>query len=216
MPRDGVYVYELNSGWFYVGSSGNVDNRIEQHKSSPVVSRHGGMYERYEPITERQANLRSWEQAETLHRMMKHGIHRVRGWEFQGDTLSLDDLQTIKTLFFGEFDLCRRCGFRGHYQGRCSTEPRRRAAWLCEIERLQMESQQEELVSNMANMSIPSATPASTSRRGSRWSEQEENQLRQEIESGVTLEEVATIHRRTPGAIQERASRLGLDWTQTL
>jgi hypothetical protein len=211
MPSDGVYVYELNSGWFYVGSSTNVDERVAHHGNSPVVRRHGGMYKRYEPITPRQENLRSWEQAETLHRMMERGIHRVRGWEFQGDTLSLDKLHTIRTLFFGEFDLCRRCGFRGHFQERCSTEPRRRAAWLCEIERLQMELQQEELVSNMANMSIPSATPASTSRHGSRWSEQEENQLRQEIESGMALEEVATIHRRTPGAIEERASRLGLE-----
>jgi hypothetical protein len=60
----------------------------------------------------------------------------------------------------------------------------------------------------MTDMSIPSATPASTSRRGSRWSEEEEShQLRQEIESGVALEEVAKIHRRTPGAIQERANR---------
>jgi hypothetical protein len=209
MPRDGVYVNELNSGWFYVGSSGNIDKRIEQHKNSPVVSRHGGIYRSCEPITERQTNLRSWERDETLQRMMEHGINRVRGWEFQGDTLSLDNLNAIKTLFFGDLDLCRKCGFRGHYQGRCSTEPRRKAAWLCEIERLQMEWQQEELVSNMANMSIPSAT----SRRGSRWSEQEESQLRQEIESGVALEEVAKIHGRTSGAIQERASRLGLDWT---
>ena len=209
MPRDGVYVNELNSGWFYVGSSGNIDKRIEQHKNSPVVSRHGGIYRSCEPITERQTNLRSWERDETLQRMMEHGINRVRGWEFQGDTLSLDNLNAIKHFFFGDFDLCRKCGFRGHYQGRCTTEPRRKAAWLCEIERLQMEWQQEELVSNMANMAIPSAT----SRRGSRWSEQEESQLRQEIESGVALEEVAKIHGRTSGAIQERASRLGLDWT---
>ena len=213
MPRDGVYVNELNSGCFYVGSSGNIDIRVAQHENSAVVRRHGGIYRLCEPITPRETNLRSWERAETLQRMMEHGIDRVRGWEFTQDILSLDNLHMIRTLFFGDFDLCRRCGFRGHYQGRCSTDPRRRAAWLCEIERLQMEWRQEELVSNMDDMSIPSATPASTSRRGSRWSEEEESQLRQEIESGVALEEVAKIHRRTPGAIQERANRLGLDWT---
>ena len=99
MPRDGVYVNELNSGWFYVGSSGNIDKRIEQHKNSPVVSRHGGIYRSCEPITERQTNLRSWERDETLQRMMEHGINRVRGWEFQGDTLSLDNLNAIKHFF---------------------------------------------------------------------------------------------------------------------
>ena len=214
MPRDGVYVLELNSGWFYVGSSGDVDKRVEQHENNTRIVRvHGGIYKKHPPVKPCQEDLRSWERAETLERMMQHGISRVRGWEFLGDTLSVDKLHTIKNLFFGDFDLCRKCGFREHYEGRCRTEPRRKAAWLCEIERLERESQQEELVSDMADMSIPSATRASPSRRGSRWSEQQESQLRQEIESGVALEDIAKIHGRSLRAIQERASRLGLDWT---
>ena len=86
----------------------------------------------------------SWEREETLQRMMEHGIDRVRGWEFTQYTLSSDDLNTIKTLLLGDHDLCRKCGFRGHYQGQCNTDPRRRAAWLREIERLQEEQEDSE------------------------------------------------------------------------
>ena len=63
--------------------------------------------------------------------------------------------------------------------------------------------QSEELVHNMANISSPS-------RSGSRWSQDEENQLIREIHSRRTFTEIARIHGRTVGAIEERADRLGL------
>ena len=63
--------------------------------------------------------------------------------------------------------------------------------------------QSEELVHNMANISSPS-------RSGSRWSRDEENQLKREIHSCRTLPEIARIHERTVGAIEERADRLEL------
>ena len=63
--------------------------------------------------------------------------------------------------------------------------------------------QSEELVHNMANISSPS-------RSGSRWSQDEENRLIREIHSRRTFTEIARIHGRTVGAIEERADRLGL------
>ena len=63
--------------------------------------------------------------------------------------------------------------------------------------------QSEELFHNMANISSPS-------RSGSRWSQDEENQLIREIHSRRTFTEIARIHGRTVGAIEERADRLGL------
>ena len=142
MARHGVYVLEHNSGCFYVGSSNDIDNRVAQHRNNPVVNnRHGGIFRVHQPMAPPNPNLRSWERDETIRRMMEHGIDRIRGWEFTEDILSLDNLHMIRTLFFGDFDLCRRCGFRGHYQGQCNTDPDRRAAWFCEIERLQMERQ---------------------------------------------------------------------------
>ena len=220
MARRGVYVLEHNSGCFYVGSSNDIDNRVAQHRNNPVLNnRHGGIFRVHQPMTPHNPNLRSWERDETLARMMEHGIDRVRGWEFQGDILSLNHLHTIKTLFFGDFDLCRRCGFRGHYQTQCTTDLRHKAAWLREIERLQIEQQgqnndpngcnidSEELVSNMANIYISSTTPA---RHGLLWSADEENELREEVQEGLTDAEIASNHERSLGAIQQRVNILGL------
>ncbi len=137
MTRRGVYVLELNSGCFYVGSSEDIDSRVAQHRDSPAFRVHGGVYRVHQPMTPHNQNIRIWEREETLRRMMEHGIDRVRGGEFLRDKLSSNHLNTITTLFFGDFDLCRRCGFRGHYQTNCTTDQSRCAAWLCEIERLQ-------------------------------------------------------------------------------
>ena len=137
MTRRGVYVLELNSGCFYVGSSEDIDSRVAQHRDSPVFRVHGGVFRVHQPMTQHNQNIRIWERDETLRRMMEHGIDRVRGGEFMGDKLSSNHLNTITTLFFGDFDLCRRCGYRGHYQTNCTTDQSRCAAWLCEIERLQ-------------------------------------------------------------------------------
>ena len=220
MARRGVYVLEHNSGCLYVGSSDNIDIRVAQHRNNPVVNnRHGGIFQVHLPMMQHNQNLRSWEREETLARMMQHGIDRVRGWEFQGDILSLDHLHMIRTHFFGDFDLCRRCGFRGHYRKQCTTDPNRRAAWLCEIERLQMEQHRqkidphgssidsEELVSNMANIYISSTTPA---RHGLPWSADEENKLRKEVQEGLTNAEIASNHQRSLGAIQQRVNLLEL------
>ena len=219
MARCGVYVLEHNSGCLYVGSSKNIDNRVAQHRNNPVVNnRHGGIFKVHLPMTPHNPNLRSWERDETITRMMEHGIDRVRGWEFQGDILTLDHLKTITLLFFGDFDLCRRCGFRGHFQKQCTTDPNRRAAWLCEIERLQIEQRRqnndpngsiidsEELVSNMANIYISSTTPA---RHGLPWSADEENELRKEVQEGLTFAEIASNHERSLGAIQQRVNLHG-------
>ena len=135
MTRRGVYVLELNSGCFYVGSSEDIDSRVAQHRETVF---RGRVFTVHHPMTRHNQNIRVWERDETIRRMMEHGIHRVRGWEFLGDELSSNHLNTIKTLFFGDFDLCRRCGWRGHYDSNCTTDQSRRAAWLCEIERLQI------------------------------------------------------------------------------
>lgn len=61
----------------------------------------------------------------------------------------------------------------------------------------------EELTRCMAGMPFSSAI-----RHGQRWSGEEDNQLRQEIENGVALEEIAENHGRTQNAIEERANRI--------
>ena len=59
MTRRGVYVLELNSGRFYVGSSGDIDSRVAQHGNSPVVGGHGGIFRVHPPMAPHNQNQRA-------------------------------------------------------------------------------------------------------------------------------------------------------------
>ena len=59
MTRRGVYVLELNSGRFYVGSSGDIDSRVAQHGDSPVVGGHGGIFRVHPPMAPHNQNQRA-------------------------------------------------------------------------------------------------------------------------------------------------------------
>ena len=136
----GVYVLELNTaGRYYVGQSQNILRRLEQHKngecSAAYVMANGGFMRTLQPMTPPNQDFRVWEQNETICRMMKHGISNVRGFEFTSvGNLPLDKLITIKTLFFGFGDFCRKCGRRGHYERDCVETTK--VQWLQEIDTL--------------------------------------------------------------------------------
>ena len=59
MTRRGVYVLELNSGRFYVGSSEDIDSRVAQHGDSPVVGGHGGIFRVHPPMAPHNQNQRA-------------------------------------------------------------------------------------------------------------------------------------------------------------
>ena len=84
--NSGVYVVQLNNkDKYYIGKSGNIISRIENHKSggdkcAKFVQVNGGIYTVREPLTPRDNNLSNWEKDETIMRMIKHGFNNVRGW----------------------------------------------------------------------------------------------------------------------------------------
>lgn len=137
----GVYVLSLNDpGFYYVGQSSDVERRIEQHRCggthcSELCNDKGGVCRSVSPLTPQEDSLPSWEQKETLARMMKHGFNQVRGWEFTSGwkKLNYENLNTIRTNIFGHGDLCRKCGGAGHFAERC---PGGKAEWLQELEQL--------------------------------------------------------------------------------
>ncbi len=119
-PLGGVYVLEKADGSFYVGKSGNIPERIRQHAAGEGASCARGFVRRVTPITEEnEADPEAWERSETLARMHRHGISRVRGWMYT--TPSLTEAQ--RDHAFGQvcerMDLCRRCGMGGHFAAAC-------------------------------------------------------------------------------------------------
>lgn len=120
-----------NSTNYYVGSSDDIDKRVAEHRNRPQTIVNGGIREVLPPLTPaRQDNL-EWERAETIRRMMEHGVGRVRGWNYCQTELGEEQLYAIKDNIIGTFNLCHECGYFGHFANACPRDARRAVAgWL--------------------------------------------------------------------------------------
>lgn len=125
-----VYVLRLNAivngkPCYYVGKSECKARRIEQHKSgqglcAAWVKHCRGVATVEPPLTEPEP-MGSWEQRETIARILKHGFNNVRGWEWVScEDFASHDYIVFKRLMFGTEDLCRKCGRKGHYASNCT------------------------------------------------------------------------------------------------
>jgi predicted GIY-YIG superfamily endonuclease len=117
-----VYVLELEGGRVYVGSSKDVERRIAQHMAGT-----GSAYTRtYKPTGVRLPRLGNVmgdgdaaERDETLRYMHQRGIAYVRGWRFSQVAMNATDFNEAESNIRELFNLCRRCGYPGHFMNRC-------------------------------------------------------------------------------------------------
>jgi len=84
----GVYVLQKPDGSFYVGKSGNIKERLKQHKDGTGAACAKGRCRRVPPLTPACDDLEAWERSEVLTRMYKHGVRNVRGWMFTTQELA--------------------------------------------------------------------------------------------------------------------------------
>ncbi len=128
----GVYVLELKDGGFYVGKSHDIDERLRQHAGKGEQQHSGatcakGFVGRVAALTPRCDDMEAWERAETLARMYKHGIERVRGWMYTNPEMTEAQREHAFSQICEKHDLCRKCGNAGHFAAECGC--RTRAAW---------------------------------------------------------------------------------------
>lgn len=117
--RKGVYCIQDTSGNIYVGKSENIDQRIQQHRQEK------GYVKELAPITKSiPTDLESWERNETLARMKKHGIDKVRGWMYTSRNLSYEQETSIQNQIKEKYDLCRNCGAKDHFAIDCPSKKR--------------------------------------------------------------------------------------------
>ena len=123
-----VYVLELQGGYVYVGkTSRGIATRLAEHMDTSRRFR-GAAFTKLHPPTgrmlKRLGNLEGDgdgpERDETLRQMRKHGPQRVRGWKYvRSGLLGAAELQEIETNMREVFDLCRKCGKKGHFTMQC-------------------------------------------------------------------------------------------------
>lgn len=120
--NEGVYVLELPGKRYYVGKSGNIEERIRQH--ADATDEKGatcakGFLRRVPTVTPRQTDHESWERTETLTLMHRHGIGKVRGWFYTLSELTPRDREHAFQQICEKFDLCRHCGNSNHFANQC-------------------------------------------------------------------------------------------------
>ena len=118
--EDGVYVLELDDGRYYVGKSHRVEERLRQHAEGAGAACAKGYLRRVPPLTPRADDFEAWERAETLARMRRHGIGRVRGWMYTAPELGDAMREHAYQQVCERFDLCLRCGREGHFVTDCA------------------------------------------------------------------------------------------------
>jgi hypothetical protein len=130
-PRNaGVYVLELKGGYVYVGKSSNIEKRLRQHMAGTYKSMCAAFTRIHKPtgkFLKRLGDLHGHqkgdgpERDETLRLMHKIGPQKVRGWKFvRSGPLIPRELEEINDNLKELFDLCRKCGKKGHFASRCS------------------------------------------------------------------------------------------------
>lgn len=120
MADRGVYVLQVNDGdEFYVGKSKNIKTRIAQHESGQGSNFITKIVKRVSPQTAPSADWESWERSETLYLMHKHGVDKIRGWMYTKCFLSDDERRHASLQICEKYDLCRRCGVKGHFIEEC-------------------------------------------------------------------------------------------------
>lgn len=120
--KTSVYILELQDGRVYVGSSADIDRRVAQHAAGQ-----GSAYTRaYRPtgvLLPRLGNVSgdgdAAERDETLRYMFQRGIPFVRGWKFTQVAMPPEEFDEAEANIRELYDLCRRCGFKGHFICQC-------------------------------------------------------------------------------------------------
>lgn len=133
LKESGVYVLEKPDGALYVGKSGNIQERLRQHADGTGASCAKGFVRRIPPMTaEVEGDHEAWERAETLARMRRHGISKVRGWMYTSPEMTDAQVEHAFGQVCERHDLCRRCGRGGHFAARCGAgKGRKRPEWAC-------------------------------------------------------------------------------------
>jgi hypothetical protein len=120
----GVYVLQRPDGGFYVGKSCNIQERLRQHREGTGAACAKGKCRRVPPLTPACDDLEAWERSEVLARMYRHGVANVRGWMFTTQELGEAEAEQAFRQVCEKFDLCRRCGRRGHFAADCRAHGR--------------------------------------------------------------------------------------------
>jgi len=117
MPTN-IYVLKLEQNKYYVGKTKNVAQRYQEHLQGLGSS----WTRKYKPVKldtviENASPFDEDKQVKIY--MAQYGIENVRGGTYVSETLSEEQLQTLKAEIRSSSDLCNKCGRPSHFFKDC-------------------------------------------------------------------------------------------------
>ena len=128
--ESGVYRLEVKGANFkyYIGKSGDIESRMETHRSKGANGRREVLCLKAATSFERVGlmfpdgydDLDDWERKETLLNMYEHGIDNVRGWRFCYRKHPKEHRKEILGNICSMKNSCYTCGRVGHFGYQCT------------------------------------------------------------------------------------------------
>jgi hypothetical protein len=137
-----IYILKLRGGKYYVGKTGNVEKRFEEH----LEGKGSAWTTKYSPINIDKTIPNSSpfdEDRYVKEYMAKYGVENVRGGAYTQISLGGDVTSQIEKEIRGATDKCMKCGESGHFVSDCSEttkaeEIEEEDAWASEIPKKEM------------------------------------------------------------------------------
>lgn len=115
-----VYVLQCEHGMYYVGKTGNLTKRIEQHFGGDGAE--WTRQHRPQSVVE-SFNGDQWDEDKTVKRYMsQYGIDKVRGGSYVTQILGEDVKKLLEKELRSAQDRCFKCGQQGHLVKDCGVE----------------------------------------------------------------------------------------------
>lgn len=113
-----IYVLLLKGGYYYVGKTANISDRMMAHFNGE-----GSLWTKLHPVKILQKVYIEEsifdEDRITLEYMSAYGIEKVRGGTFSSVTLSSDHVSAIESMICHAKNLCFKCKGEGHFASSC-------------------------------------------------------------------------------------------------
>lgn len=116
-----IYILKLRGGKYYVGKTGNVEKRFEEH----LEGKGSAWTTKYSPtkIEKTIPNASPFDEDRYVKEYMsKYGVDNVRGGSYTQISLGGDVTSQIEKEIRGATDKCMKCGESGHFVSHCSNQ----------------------------------------------------------------------------------------------